>query len=245
MDGIKVGALAEQSGLTVRTLHHYDQVGLVSPSARTSAGHRLYVDADVDRLYRVVVLRQLGLSIPVVKDLLAGSLTLREVLHRQRAYLTHRIGELTRLETRVAGLLAESDGPRSTDLLEVVRKVTTMDAMMSKYFDDNQMSQLDRRRAAIGDDAIRKVEQAWPGLIARVDAAVAEGLDPASAQARQLADEWAGLLEGFHGGDEGLRDSLFRMYEENSAQIEEQSGGPSAAALQFITAVEEARGDES
>ena len=99
-----------------------------------------------------------------------------------------------------------------------------MDAMMSKYFDDNQMSQLDRRRAAIGDDAIRKVEQAWPGLIARVDAAVAEGLDPASAQARQLAAEWAGLLEGFHGGDEGLRNSLFRMYEENSAQIEEQSG---------------------
>lgn len=48
----KVGALARAAGLTVRTLHHYDHIGLLSPSARTGAGHRLYSEADVARLYR-------------------------------------------------------------------------------------------------------------------------------------------------------------------------------------------------
>jgi hypothetical protein len=48
-----IGQLARASGVTVRTLHYYDQIGLVSPGERTAAGHRRYVEADVRRLYRV------------------------------------------------------------------------------------------------------------------------------------------------------------------------------------------------
>ncbi|MDQ3053793.1 MAG: MerR family DNA-binding transcriptional regulator, partial [Actinomycetota bacterium] len=57
----KIGQLARSSGLTVRTLHHYDHIGLVRPSARTPSGHRLYNDADIRRLYEVIALRDLGL----------------------------------------------------------------------------------------------------------------------------------------------------------------------------------------
>ena len=56
----KVGDLARITGLTVRALHHYDHIGLLSPSLRTAAGHRLYTAADVARLYRVCLLRRLG-----------------------------------------------------------------------------------------------------------------------------------------------------------------------------------------
>lgn len=49
----KVGELATEAGLTVRTLHHYDRIGLVHPAGRTNAGHRLYTEADVARLYQV------------------------------------------------------------------------------------------------------------------------------------------------------------------------------------------------
>ena len=54
----KVGSLASATGLTVRTLHHYDHIGLVSPSGRTPSGHRLYEESDVRRLYQVLALRQ-------------------------------------------------------------------------------------------------------------------------------------------------------------------------------------------
>ncbi|WP_300609977.1 MerR family transcriptional regulator [Trebonia sp.] len=66
----KVGALARASGLTVRTLHHYDHIGLLSPSARTAAGHRLYTPADVARLYRITLLRSLGFPLEQIASAL-------------------------------------------------------------------------------------------------------------------------------------------------------------------------------
>ena len=64
----KVGALARQTGLTVRTLHHYDEIGLLAPSLRTGAGHRLYTADDLGRLLQILSLRQLGLSLDEVRD---------------------------------------------------------------------------------------------------------------------------------------------------------------------------------
>ncbi len=77
----KVGELARSTGLTVRTLHHYDQVGLVQPSGRTVAGHRLYDAGDVQRLYQVVALRALGLSLEAVRAVLAGPPNVQTLLH--------------------------------------------------------------------------------------------------------------------------------------------------------------------
>ena len=68
--GLKVGELAKQTGLSVRTLHHYDAIGLLVPSHRTAAGHRLYTAVDVARLQQVVSLRQLGLSLDEVRGCL-------------------------------------------------------------------------------------------------------------------------------------------------------------------------------
>src|ERR1700754_4439789 len=67
-----VGSLAEASGLTVRTLHHWDEIGLLRPAERSGAGHRRYSDADVARLYRIVALRRLGLSLEDVGAALAA-----------------------------------------------------------------------------------------------------------------------------------------------------------------------------
>src|SRR4051794_3636292 len=58
-----VGELAAATGLTVRTLHHWDEIGLLCPATRSGAGHRRYSDDDVRRLYRIVALRGLGLSL--------------------------------------------------------------------------------------------------------------------------------------------------------------------------------------
>lgn len=55
-----VGQVAGFAGVTVRTLHHYDEIGLLSPSGRSSAGHRRYDDADLDRLQRILFYRELG-----------------------------------------------------------------------------------------------------------------------------------------------------------------------------------------
>src|SRR5437762_13457941 len=69
-EALKVGELARRTGLTIRTLHHYDEIGLLKPSLHTEAGHRLYTASDVARLQQVISLRQLGFSLEEVRDCL-------------------------------------------------------------------------------------------------------------------------------------------------------------------------------
>src|SRR5215472_10069018 len=66
-EDLKVGELARRTGLTVRTLHHYDEIGLLRPSLRTEAGHRLHTAGDIARLQQVLSLRQLGFSLEEVR----------------------------------------------------------------------------------------------------------------------------------------------------------------------------------
>ncbi|MHB1536373.1 MAG: TipAS antibiotic-recognition domain-containing protein, partial [Acidimicrobiales bacterium] len=128
-----------------------------------------------------------------------------------------------------------------TDFLELIRKVITVDDTVKQYFSDEQLADLAERRAQLGEQAITQAQKAWPELIAQVQAAVDAGLDPAAPQAQKLAAEWMELLGQFHGDDEGLRDSLYRMQAENAQQIEQQHGGPSPALLEFIKAAHAAR----
>ena len=59
----KVGELARRTGVSVRALHHYEEIGLLVPSWRTESGHRLYSEPDIIRLTQIVSLRQIGLSL--------------------------------------------------------------------------------------------------------------------------------------------------------------------------------------
>ncbi|TDF90100.1 MerR family transcriptional regulator [Paenibacillus piri] len=68
----KVGELAKLTGLTIRTLRFYDQIGLFSPSAHSDSGHRLYNEADLSRLQQILSLKELGLSLDEVKSVLTG-----------------------------------------------------------------------------------------------------------------------------------------------------------------------------
>jgi DNA-binding transcriptional MerR regulator len=94
---LTVGAVARLAGVTVRTLHHYDEIGLVSPSGRSPAGYRLYDDADLDRLHAVLAYRELGFGLEDIAALLAGTADPLQHLRRQHALVRTRIDHLTRL----------------------------------------------------------------------------------------------------------------------------------------------------
>lgn len=104
----RIGELCRRTGLTVRTLHHWDHVGLLRPSARTSSGHRLYDERDVDRLYRIVALRELGLPLETIGTLLddrADGPALAELLRDQLAHVDRQLAALGGLRDRLAALL--------------------------------------------------------------------------------------------------------------------------------------------
>ncbi|EWT03618.1 transcriptional regulator [Intrasporangium oryzae NRRL B-24470] len=92
-----VGRVADVFGVTVRTLHHYDEVGLLIPSERSRAGYRLYTDADLARLQQIVVYRRLELPLDEIAALLDGGEDAVDHLRRQRETVLTRLGELTEL----------------------------------------------------------------------------------------------------------------------------------------------------
>ncbi|WP_405759747.1 MerR family transcriptional regulator [Streptomyces sp. NBC_01420] len=97
-----VGQVAGFAGVTVRTLHHYDTIGLLSPGGRSHAGHRRYDDADLDRLQQILFYRELGFPLDEIADLLDDpDADPREHLRRQHALLSHRIEELQRMAAAV------------------------------------------------------------------------------------------------------------------------------------------------
>lgn len=92
-----VGDLAKLTGLTVRTLHYYDEIGLCSPSQRTDAGYRLYAGDDVVRLQHVLVLRELGMGLDEIGRALAGAIDRGALLRRHRAALVEKRERLDRM----------------------------------------------------------------------------------------------------------------------------------------------------
>lgn len=100
--GYSVGQVAGFAGVTVRTLHHYDEIGLLSPSGRSGAGHRRYDDADLDRLQRILFYRELGFPLEEVAVLLDDPESdPREHLRRQHALLSERIARLQQMAAAV------------------------------------------------------------------------------------------------------------------------------------------------
>lgn len=112
---LTVGQVAEELGVTVRTLHHYDEIGLVVPSERSHAGYRLYTEADLRRLQHVVVYRRLGFPLEEIKDLLAEGTDVAAHLRRQRDAVTDRLTELAGLVSAIdRALEAEMNDYRIT-----------------------------------------------------------------------------------------------------------------------------------
>lgn len=127
----KVGALARAAGLTVRALHHYEQIGLVRPSRRSPAGHRLYDAADVARLYRVSLLRRLGFPLDQISSVLDDpDWQLAAAVDRHLADTQRKAANAARLCTRLASMAAElrrQDDPSPEQLFSTLEEMTMSD----------------------------------------------------------------------------------------------------------------------
>lgn len=194
-DGLTVGQVATRLGVTVRALHHWDDVGLARPSLRTAAGYRLYTAGDLERLHRIVVYRELGLGLNRIHAILDDpTADVAEALHTQRAQVAERIDRLQQLgagldrmiEAHERGLLltaaqqAEVFGPRWNPDWPVLAR--------ERYGDTAQWQQYAERSAArspaewqVVADTVAALEQAFAE-------AMDAGTEPGSPEANQLVE---------------------------------------------------------
>lgn len=209
---MKVGELARRTGLTVRTLHHYDEIGLLRPCARTSAGHRLYGREEVERLQQIVSLKYLGLTLEEILGCLTRpEHSLERALDLQIDRIEEQIGRHERLRDLIGRLRERLRTAERASVDELTRTIEVT-IMHEKYYSPEQLEQLERRRAEVGEDRIAEAQREWQDLFAAYTSAMERGLDPASEEVQALARKSAALIDEFTGGDPGIAESLRNMY---------------------------------
>jgi DNA-binding transcriptional MerR regulator len=208
---LKVGELAARAGVSVRALHHYDEIGLLRPG-HTASGHRIYDDASIERLLQIKALRQLGFSLDDIAQTLHDrdfslrqALTLR--LERLREEMASRRILLHRLENLVRHI--DADETLSTESI-----FETMEAMMNveSYFTPEQLEELRQRREALGAEGLQKAQDDWRILVDEVCAEKAKGTDPASPRAQELGARWRSLMVAFTGGNPEIAAAVRKMW---------------------------------
>ncbi|GGK87928.1 MerR family transcriptional regulator [Sphaerisporangium melleum] len=196
-----IGELARASGVTVRTLRHYDEIGLVPAGGRSASGHRRYTAADVRRLYQVRALRSLGMPLGEIRELLASApedpAAMRAVLTAQLRRLTVRAERTQRLIEQVGGLLRrldEASMPDSDQFMTTLEMISMLDA----YFTPEQREELAHRRDELGAEAVEQARTWFAELVEQLLGHMDEGTPAGDPRVRDLVRRWDELGAGFH-----------------------------------------------
>jgi DNA-binding transcriptional MerR regulator len=233
---VNVGEVAALAGVTVRTLHHYDRIGLLSPSGRTAAGYRRYSAADLDRLHQVLLYRELGFPLEEVATLLDDpSADPAEHLRRQHRLLRDR---LERTQAMVAAVEKEMEAmTMGISLTPEERFELFGDWLPEEYEQEAEQRWGDtdawaqsqaRTRAYTKDDWVR-VKAEGEDVEARMAAALRAGVAPDSPQAMDLAEEARQQISrNFYDCSPEMHAGIGRMYVEDerfTAHYEQRAPG--------------------
>jgi DNA-binding transcriptional MerR regulator len=225
---LKVGELAALANLTVRTLHHYDSIGLLRPSARSDAGYRLYDRDDVARLHRIQALRAFGMSlsdIGLTLDSPAGSPL--AIIDRQLEALEDRMAEARRLRNqllRVREQLVRGTAPDLSTWLTTLENTMDMTNVYERYFTREELDRLPMVRS----DAARAQ---WQGMVEQARGLVESQVPPNADAAKAFALRWLQTFDRDTGGDPVLASKLNMM----AAQEKDAVGMP-AAVFDYVKA---------
>jgi DNA-binding transcriptional MerR regulator len=215
---LKVGELAKRSGLTVRTLHHYDAIGLLTPSARSDSGYRLYNRDDIARLHQIQALRRFGLSLADVGAVLAdpGS-HLSSIVEQQLRMLDSQIAQSLALRDRLSqlqGQLSRGEEPELADWLTTLEMMT----MYDKYFTKDE-----QKRFPLLSTAENSTVAEWAELVKSVREAMDMQIPPQSPGAQNLARRWMAMVTRDTHGDPRLLAKLNAMHI-NEPSVQTQTG---------------------
>lgn len=227
---LRIGEVAERTGVTVRTLHHYEQLGLLVPKHRSEANHRLYGEDELLRLQQILSLRQVGLSLQQIGACLDDpTASPTSVLEQHLDWIAAESDRLGELRGRLQSLM---HGIRGRDVtLDQITETIHFTTKMDKYFTKEQQQLMQERHDALSPEKMEEVQKRWADLGAELNHSVEEGVAPTSAEGLEIGRRFRELMEGFSGGDVELEHAVGRM-NQAEPQMLEQHGWPTSPESQ-------------
>jgi DNA-binding transcriptional MerR regulator len=220
---MNVGEVAALAGVTVRTLHHYDRIGLLSPSGRTSSGYRQYGPSDLDRLHQVLLYRELGFPLEEVATLLDDPSADPEAhLRRQHRLLRDR---LERTSAMVAAVEKEMEARQMGISLTPEERFELFGGGFTEEYEaeaeqrwgeTEAWAQSQRRTAAMSKEDWLRVKAEGDDVERRFAAALGSGVPADSAAVMDLAEEHRQQINrNFYDCPPEMHAGLGRMYVED------------------------------
>lgn len=222
---MKIGELAKQTGLSIRTLHYYDEVGLLSPSHRTEVGHRQYSARDIIRLQQILSLRQLGFSLKEIRECLESpDFSLPQVIDLHRARLREQMALSSILLERLNAIAQELEINQSVSIENLIEAMETI-SMSGQYFTAEQQATLEAR--------FDEHETEWQDLLSQVRTEMDRGTDFNSPEVRILARRWLMSMNSFIQGDHDIYASLTQMVQKEGPSVASW-GSMDAATFEYM-----------
>ena len=231
-----VGEVAKKMDVTVRTLQHYDKEGLLSPSATSGGGRRLYTDKDIVKLHQILSLKHLGFSLDDIRDRLIPLDTpagVAQVLSEQAAVVREKIARLTESLSRIEALKAEVLEMQSVDFKKYADIIINLEMkndfyFLIKHFDSET---LDHIRSRFDKESsitfLQKFLHIQDEAIRLQDAGVPAG----SPAGLQLAKGYWDLILEFTGGDATMLPTLMQIGENDEVNQERRQKQAKAKAF--------------
>ena len=231
------GQFASRAGVSLRTLRFYDKVGLLTPSAYTDVGYRLYADQDLLTLQHILALKFLGFSLEEIKQCLAaGPTQVEEMLIRQREMMQAKRRQLDAILSAI-GSAEKLVSAGRCDAEAIIRVITVIQMQqkqewVKKYFSDEQAQKLEElSQASYSEEVRQKLEQKgvwsetdqkranaqWAHVASESQRLAAAGANPAGEEGQALAKFKSDLLFAFTQGDPDITAGLAKFWESHSA----------------------------
>ncbi|MEM7553955.1 MAG: MerR family transcriptional regulator [Cyanobacteria bacterium P01_A01_bin.84] len=224
-EAMKIGELAKQTGLSIRTLHYYDEIGLLCPSDRNDIGHRLYSDKDIIRLQQILSLRQLGFALKEIRECLENpDFSLSQVINLHRDRIREQIGLSHTLLERLNGVARELQTTESVAVENLIQVMETI-TMSEQYFTPEQQEVIEAR--------FQDVEPEWQELITRARDEMNKGTDFNSPSVQELARIWQWSMKNLIRGDSHIYESFIKAYQQQGGEAASW-GAMDTATFEYI-----------
>ncbi|EGQ21757.1 transcriptional regulator [Sporosarcina newyorkensis 2681] len=220
MTYLSTGELAKRLEVSVRTLRYYDQIGLVQPTERGNGGKRLYTEDDIFTLEKILILKDLSLSLEDSKQIIQEQ-SMASILSAHRSSLTEQVetlDESIRHTTSLIHVLELEGEIKWQDLLTLVVDYKK-EKNWASYFTDEEQQLLEMQLPSLESQNISTKK--WMNLIKRIELCIKNGASPNSEEAQIIMDDMNILSEETFHGDQELMDKFWevRKSEEASAEL--------------------------
>lgn len=208
---LKIGELASMTGITVRTLHYYDEVGLLKPSKITETGHRLYDMQSVTTLYQIVSLKDMGFNLDEIKGLIHDrNIDIGKFIEVHISKVQGEIAQNQLLLSRLLKIKRELIDNKNISIDDFKAIVPFINSSADKYITKEQLDKIRNNLESYIEESEGVTE--WIEFISKLNYCYINKLPNTALNAIECVNYWRKLMNKTIGGDEKLKNSIFSFH---------------------------------